>query len=175
MQAPTHILTGVLVQKIFKGNPTSIPAQFATVLFCYVSHIVLDKIARATYHPATADFTDMFWVTYHLIVLLGTITLLYIYGNEYKWGIIAALLPDIDWIFIHAQSLLKIEFLFYNQPYLHNILHLIFDQIPLLNELNNLPDYRQLPIACFFEIILVLILVIAINAYNRRRRNIHFS
>ncbi len=174
MQAPTHILTGVLLQKLFDTNRHQTLAQIITAFTCYFSHGILDKLAIATYHPPVADFSDVFWVLYHITVLLVSLLLLYVYGSEYKWAITLALLPDLDWLIVHSQHLLNFEIPFYSEPLLHTALHYIIDNTPVLNLLNNLPDYRQMYVACFFEVILGLAMVLLIKMLSQRRRNIHF-
>ncbi|MBK8657341.1 MAG: hypothetical protein IPN22_00265 [Bacteroidetes bacterium] len=174
MQAPTHILTGVLLQKLFDSKRHQTVAQIITALACYFSHGLLDKLAMATYHPPVADFSDVFWVLYHLAVLLITVLLLYVYGSEYKWAIALALLPDLDWVVVHSQHLFHFDIPFYNEPLLHNALHYIIDNTPGLQLLNNLPDYRELYSACIVEILLGLGILSAVKALAQRRRNIHF-
>lgn len=171
MQAPTHILAGVIIKKLFDWSEYKAVAYTLIAVLAFLSHGLLDNIAKMTYHRPDADFSDPIWVAYHIAVLLTSIVLLYMYWSEYKLGIIFAILPDFDWIMIHSQHALGIDIPFYNTPHLHNALHFIFDSIPVWQYL---PDLRYQPWAAIFEVILIAVLIFIIRALDNRRRNIHF-
>jgi len=104
MQAPTHILTGILLLVIFRVIFPTAPLWLQIVVvfpLSLASHFFLDALSIFTYHPPKADWKDWFWVSYHTIVYVGSIVVLYFFLVEYWWTIIAANLPDlIDWIFM---------------------------------------------------------------------------
>lgn len=158
MQAPTHILAGVAIQKAFSKMRNRTVAFILMAICAFLSHGLLDKLARMTYHPPKADFNDPVWVTYHIFVLLSSLYFFYIFWRKYKWGILFAILPDFDWVFIHGQSWTGLNIPFYKQPHIHNFVHSIFDTItPFLNDL---PDYRFNPWTALFEVILVVMVYI---------------
>lgn len=104
MQAPTHILTGILLLEIFR---TIIPSSLQWLQIIIVlalglaSHFLLDASAIITYHPPKADWKDWFWVSYHLMIYSGSIVLLVFFLVEYWWVILAANLPDlVDWVIL---------------------------------------------------------------------------
>ncbi len=104
MQAPTHILAGILLLEIFRVIfPTALLwVQLVVVIPLGVaSHFIIDAAAIITYHPPKADWTDWFWVSYHLVIYAGSIVLLVFFMIDYWWVIIAANLPDIiDWLIL---------------------------------------------------------------------------
>lgn len=171
MQAPTHILAGVIIKKLFDWSEYKAVAYTIIAMLAFLSHGLLDNLAKITYHRPDADFSDPIWLIYHIAVLLVTIVFLYMYWADYKLGIIFAILPDFDWIMIHGQNLLHINIPFYNTPHLHNFLHLIYDSIPVWQYL---PDNRYSPWAAVWEVLLIAFLIFIIRALHNRRRNIHF-
>lgn len=120
MQAPTHILAGVLIQKAFVWKQHRRLALGLTAVCAFLSHGLLDKLARLTYHRANPDFHSPIWVGYHAALILVTLLFLYWWWKPFKWGIIFASLPDLDRVFIHAQEIFHFSIPFYRQPHLHN-------------------------------------------------------
>lgn len=170
MQAPTHILAGVIIQKsLERWQPRALRLGLIAVL-AFLSHGFLDKLARITYHPANANFHSPVWVGYHSLLLVITILFLCLWWRTYKWGIIFAVLPDVDWVFIHGQEIFHFRLPFYRTPHLHNLLHLIFDKWPPFIYLDRLPNNRLKPWACLWEAPLVAGLWLVFLWLNRRTR-----
>lgn len=174
MQAPTHILAGVVIGKLFEWRTYRGVSLFLTAVLAFLSHAVLDKLAKATYHRPDADFGDPVWVGFHLIVALVTVIFLYLWWTEYKWGIVFAVLPDMDWVIVHSQRALNVDILFYNTPHIHNALNWMMDHTIPFCYLNVLPDNRENPLAGFWEILLGIFLIFFIRVIETRRKNIHF-
>lgn len=168
MQEPTHIVAGVLIQRAFEPVRPRPLALGLTAVCAFLSHGLLDRLANATYHPPQAKLHDPFWLCFHSGVLVFTILFLWIYWRRYKWGIFFACLPDLDWVFIHGQEILHIHLPFYHRPYLHNLLHVFFDVWPPFSYLR-VPNHRQNPWACLWEVGLVLAMLIAIRFAFRGR------
>jgi hypothetical protein len=160
MQAPTHILAGVVIEKAFAGGKRRAVTLGLTAPLAFLSHGILDKLARATYHPPAPDFRSPFWVGYHLAVLLATIVFLYLWWRGFRWGIAFAILPDLDWIFIHGQEILHFEISCYRQPHLHHLLQFIL-QWPPVTYLDRLPNNRHQPWSCLWELLLMAALLMA--------------
>ena len=101
MQAPTHILTGILLLAIFQVIFPTAPLWLQVVVvlpLSLASHFVIDAAAIFTYHPPKADWKDWFWVSYHLVIYIGSVVILVFFIVDYWWVIIAANFPDIiDW------------------------------------------------------------------------------
>lgn len=171
MQAPTHILAGVIIKKLFDWSEYKAVAYTLIAILAFLSHGLFDNLAKMTYHRPDADFSSPVWVGYHIAVLLVTIVFLYMYWRQCKIGIIFAMLPDFDWVMIHGQHILGINIPFYNTPHLHNFLHLIYDRLIVWEYL---PDLRYQPLAALWEVLLIAILIFIIRALDNRRRNIHF-
>ncbi len=104
MQAPTHILTGILLLGIFQAIFPTAPLWLQVVVvlpLSLASHFVIDAAAIITYHPPKADWKDWFWVSYHLVIYIGSVVILIFFVVDYWWVIIAANLPDIiDWLIL---------------------------------------------------------------------------
>ncbi len=163
MQAPTHLLAGVLIQKAFESKKYPRLGLGLTAICAFLSHGLLDKLANLTYHRAKPDWHSAIWVSYHAALVLVTILFLYWWWKPYKWGIIFACLPDVDWIFIHGQELLHFQIPFYRQPHLHQLLHWIYQQLPFCAWLDHLPNYRNNPWAILPEAAVVFAVATALR------------
>lgn len=156
MQAPTHIIMGTILQRFFKWREYKV---FSFILLAFtgiLSHAVLDKLAKVTYHPADADFQNPFWLGFHVLVFLITIFSIYYFGKENFIGIFFAILPDLDWVFIHGAKLFGQAIPFYQKPYIHNFLNSIMESTVPFSFLENLPNWRMNPLAASIEIVLYI-------------------
>ena len=174
MQEPTHILTGIIIQRSCAHLKPRGVALGLTAATAFLSHGFLDELSRVTYHPAKADFHSVVWVCYHSTILLTTIAFLWLWWRKFKWGIFFAALPDLDWVFIHGQQLLHVSLPFYQQPHLHNLLHIVYHQIPpfawVTALLVRLPYNRENPWACLWEALLVATLLLVIRLMTMAER-----
>lgn len=174
MQEPTHILTGVIIQRVFGGIKPRALGLGLTATMAFLSHGFLDELARVTYHPPQLDFHGPFWVGYHAAVVVTSIVFLFLWWKNCKWGIVFAVLPDVDWIFIHGQEIFHFDIFFYRQPHLHNLLHFIYQRIPPFSRvtpfLNRLPDHRHNPWACLWEALLVAVLLLILHLTTMAKR-----
>ena len=173
MQLPTHILAGVAIQKAFQRIKYRPVALLLTAVLAFLSHGLLDKLAILTYHRPDADFNDPVWVGYHVLVLLASIFFFYKFWRKYKFGIMFAILPDFDWVFIHGQKILGIDIPFYKTAHIHSIVHYVYDNTWPFYYLNNLPDYRYNPWTALFEIVAVILFYILLTregVFNRETR-----
>ncbi len=152
-----------MIQKGLESKHHPRIALTLTAVLAFLSHEFLDKLANLTYHRAKPDFHSFIWVTYHAALVVVTILFLYWWWKPYKWGIIFACLPDVDWIFIHAQEIFHFQIPFYRHPHLHNFLHWIFDQLPFLAWLDKLPNYRNHPWAILPEAAVVTVIAVALR------------
>jgi hypothetical protein len=170
VQEPTHILAGVIIQKCFDWRKLRAVGMALTAMLAFLSHGLLDKLANFTYHPAHADFHSAIWVSYHTTVLLVTILFLVLWWKPYWWGILFAMLPDIDWVFIHGQEILHIKIPFYREPHLHNLLHWLYARVPALSFLDHLPNNRENPWAILCEVVLVAVLLLIIRGSGKKKK-----
>jgi hypothetical protein len=162
MQAPTHILSGVLIEKITSQN---IHSRFNSVIIagsCVVIHIISDKFARLTYHPPDALYSDPFWVVYHISLLVGTLVSLKMYWKDYKLGIIASILPDIDWIIFRPITTVFPNLDPLKGPVTHRVLENLLSLILPLNLLDDLPNWQMRKPTIVIEIALVALLLFCI-------------
>ena len=178
MQEPTHILTGVIIQKSFDNAKHRKLALGLTAVLGFLSHGFLDKLANLTYHPANPEFTNPVWIVYHLFIVVATVVFLVLWWKKFKWGIIFACLPDLDWVFIHGREFLNwafnLHFSFYPRPYLHMFLGNIWKYVPPFSfatpYLDHLPNFRHNPLACVFEFALVAALLLVLKLITMGQR-----
>jgi hypothetical protein len=174
MQAPTHILAGMIIGRAFSWKKYRFFSVLFTVLTALFFSGILDKLGRAVYDPPYMDFTDPIWLIYHVAVWLVSLVMLYMYWGEYKLGIIFSLLPDLDWVILGTANAFGKEIIFYKEPWLHNGINYVIDNIVPFSYLNLLPDQRTNPLACIWEILLFGLLVLVFRLQLNRRRNVHF-
>jgi hypothetical protein len=174
MQGPVHLLTGIIIYRLLSWRNYAMAGLVLTCIICLFLHGLFDKLAIITYQPPHADFTDPFWLTYHIISWLASIAIIYVFWRDYKWGIIFSLLPEVDWIFIGAQDILHTSIPFYKRPWIHDALNYIFDNTVPFNYLNYLPDNRLNPWACIWELLIIACLALILRALLLYRKNIHF-
>jgi len=174
MQAPTHILAGVIINRIFKWRNYRPVGLLLTFILCLFVHAIFDKLSIAVYGSDDLSLNDPFWLIYHLAMWLGTIVLFYIFWREYKWGIVFSLIPEMDWIIIGLQHLFHFTISFYSVPWIHFGMNYIIDQIPPFNYAYLLPDNRLNPWACLWELLLIALLALIFRAMVNYRKNIHF-
>ncbi|MHA1776407.1 MAG: hypothetical protein ACTSWC_06505 [Promethearchaeota archaeon] len=103
MQSTTHFLVGIWIFRACSlletmGVPFWIIIILSTIL-AILSHVLLDCLAKMTYHMPEPQYHDVFWVSYHVVFVYGgTLALLILYFSNYWWVMLAAILPDIiDW------------------------------------------------------------------------------
>ena len=103
MQLPTHIIAGILIQEFITTtlNINHLSIRFLLiVIFCFLSHFILDPVALLTYHPPQRENTK-FWLYWHLFVYNAGIILFIIFFNPYWLGMICANAVDLwDWYFL---------------------------------------------------------------------------
>src|SRR6056297_1561686 len=120
MEAPTHLLIGIIIQKAVLKHSQFRGAFGISIIIisAFFSHFIIDCFSRFTYHPPKADWNDPFWVSYHLMIYSLTLIIIILFGREYWIGIIFSILVDIiDWGII--RGLLKKE----------GIIHPLIDKI----------------------------------------------
>jgi hypothetical protein len=139
MQAPTHLLTGVLLQRICDNIPHPFVRVVATVSLGVLSHGILDRIARLTYHPPDAQWHDSFWVAYHASLVIVTIHSLRKYWREYWLGILSALAPDVDWLVLHSTQLLSFSVPFFSKAKFHEVVYVVVDALPFIRVFADAP------------------------------------
>jgi hypothetical protein len=87
MQAPTHLAMGILIQKALRKVQPLTLQYFLIAFLAVMSHGILDKLTRFTYHPPTSLFDDWFWISYHLVLTPLTIFIFVKYWRKHN-GII---------------------------------------------------------------------------------------
>ena len=173
MHAPTHILAGVIIYRLFKWRNYKPVGLFLTFLCCLFTRAFFDSLSLSVYQPGS-DFSDPLGLIYHIVLWLASIVLLYIFWRDYKWGIIFMLIPDIDWVVLGIQHLFNFDIPFYNMPWIHFTYTYLLYLIPPFNYMDMLPDNRSNPLAFLWELALIAVLALIFRAMVRYRKNIHF-
>ncbi|MFX1385012.1 MAG: hypothetical protein ACFFBP_21490 [Promethearchaeota archaeon] len=100
MNLITHVLIGVFIQ-ILCFKFFTFPFNFLLTLFiAFLSHFIVDALAKITYHTPEPHWDDNYWVSWNIIVRVsGYIAIFLLY--PYYLGMIFANLPDIwDWTIV---------------------------------------------------------------------------
>ncbi len=158
MQAPTHLLTGVLIDQALPDIRPGYARQLMVGFLAVYSHATLDAVSALTYHPPASLASDRFWLGYHagLAALSG-----WVWAANYKqhrWAMICAVLPDLDWLLVKVPKLFGTRITFWQQPMLHELLLKTLYVMPPLRLLVRLPNLRQRRPAALLELILFLLL-----------------
>jgi len=169
MQAPTHLVTGMLVQKALKRVRRPVARHSAIALLAFFSHGILDSLAKFTYHPPE-PIANAFWISFHLIMFFLTVYILLKYWKDFKLGLVFSILPDFDWVVLYSSKLLSIQIPFWTEPILHKISLGFLGSLPQLSFLNSLPNWRLDERAAILEMIPLLILIAYLGVSDRRAR-----
>jgi hypothetical protein len=173
MQAPTYILSGMIIKRTFDWKYYRFFSVLFTIITALLFHGIFDKLGKAMYGPGHIDFTDPFWLGYHILGWLTSLVMLYMFWRDYTLGIIFSLVPYIDWLIMGTAAAFGKEVI-YKQPWIHVGINYIIDNVIPLNYLNMLPDQRSNPLASVWEILLFGLLALIFRLQLNRRRNIHF-
>jgi hypothetical protein len=169
MQGPTHLITGVLIQKAMR-KVQPLPLQYFLVAFlAIISHGILDALARLTYHPSKALIHDWFWVSYHTILIFLIIFVFAKYWGRYKIGLIFSVLPDLDWVVIHSSELFSFRIPFWNRAILHESLFTFLNSLPPLRFLNTLPDWSLERKGVILELAFLVPLISLVYVMERKK------
>jgi hypothetical protein len=168
MQGPTHLVTGVLIQKVLR-NTRPLPLRYFLVAFLAItSHGILDELAMFTYHPPV-PLRDYFWISYHLIIAFLTIFVLFKYWKDFKLGLIFSVFPDFDWVIIHTSNILSFHIPFWEKAILHKFFFGFFDLQSLFSFLHALPDWSLEKKGIIFELALFAMLIILLEKGGKKK------
>ncbi len=170
MQLPTHFVAGVLIDQLVRRAHLPVPANLAaTAIGCYISHGVLDKMARATYHPPD-PLDDYFWKTYHQRVLpVFTWFVALWFGPRHWFAMLFSALPDLDWVVRGLSRRFGWHIQGWEDSILNESLHSALDEIPIVNQLNRLPDLRYERKGALVEAGLVAVMLGLILLVGRKK------
>ena len=139
MQGLTHFLTGVFVYKYLKGKIKRPYDIVLIIVLSFLSHGVLDSLARATYHPTYAILDDPFWWTFHIAHYSLCIIFVVYFFKECWYALIASDLPDLwDWFVLRPSRDLIVKDTdwaaqFFMHQYIFIIPSVCFEWLPNLN------------------------------------------
>lgn len=168
MEAITHILTGIVIQ-IFCFIYLIFPFNLIfTMIFAFLSHYIIDALAKMTYHTPEAHPEDKVWVIWHiltpalivvllvwLIIMNWILVLLFLIG-----AIFANLVDIIDWLVFRA-ILKKDREAHY---FLHDSIDFIREKIPPFTWIPNWnQEYKGIIIEAFIITIIWLTILFTLN------------
>lgn len=159
MQGFTHLVTGILIQKSMMKVQPPFLRYFLIAFLAIMSHGILDKLARFTYHPPDPLIEDWFWISYHLIVVFLTVFIFVKYWKKYRLGMTFSILPDFDWVVIHLSNFLSFSVPFWKEEILHKFFFSFLDFLPPFSFLDTLPSLNLERIGVVPEIVLFIILL----------------
>lgn len=169
MQAPTHLLTGMLIQKSFNRVRLPVICNFIVALLAFLSHGILDSLARFTYHPPELIAND-FWISYHLIMFVLTVYIFLKYWKKYKLSLVFSILPDFYWLVLYSSKLLSIQIPLWSELIFHKISFGFLGSLPQLSFLNSLPNWRLDEKAAILEMVPLLIMITYIYSTEGRAK-----
>ena len=155
MQTPTHILIGAAIQKAVERRLPGPLVPWVTAPLALLSHGVLDKLARFTYHPPQPQWRDPFWVAFHAAVLAGSVGLLRRYGHRYKWGVRFATAQDLEWVAAHLARTLRPGTDLFGDASPHRVVSQALDRVPGVRALEQLPRWTHRKEAALLEVALI--------------------
>ena len=163
MQNATHLVCGILIQKAAGRVRDARRRRWLVASLGILSHGVLDKIARMTYHPPEAQPDDPFWVVYHAAMYGASALLAVTNWGAYRQGMLWAAAPDLDWVARPLSRRLPPGVSLWKGPILHDALHRLIDALPGLRRLDRLPDWRSKKEGVLVEVALFVILAMLIR------------
>ena len=101
MELITHNLVAVIIQILCFRYFAFPLAIIFTIIFAYISHLVVDGFAKITYHTPDAHTYDKFWVVWHIIIYSVSLISLIVFIVPFWLAILFANLIDItDWFIL---------------------------------------------------------------------------
>lgn len=152
MQAPTHILIGAWIQASVERFVPQRWVPWVAAPLAALSHGMLDKLARFTYHPPKAQWRDPFWCAYHAAALVGSVVLFQRYGRRYRWGVRLAVAQDLEWAAAHAARTLKPGSDLFGGASPHRLVSKALDRVPGMCALERLPRWTHRKEAALIEV-----------------------
>jgi len=158
MQAPTHLLIGMLIQKSLNRVGLPVVRIFVVALLAFFSHGILDSLSRFTYHPPEF-IANEFWISYHLILLVLTVYIFLKYWKKYKLSLVFSILPDFDWLILYFSEFLSINIPLWSELILHKVSFFFLGSLPQLSFLSYLPNWSLNEKAAVVEIVPMLVMI----------------
>lgn len=169
MQAPTHLISGVVIDKL--SGKSKLPIWCTKILtpsLSFLSHGLLDALSRLTYHPPHLQPDDRFWSIYHHKILpLATGAIMIKHWKQHKLAMLFSILPDVDWIIRAIRQRYPRIAPFWNQPILNNGLNKLVTTLPFLDKIETLPNWKHRKKAALVETGLFIALVGIAHLLNR--------
>jgi hypothetical protein len=170
MQLSTHLITAVMIDKLIDRTGLNGPVKpMVVAVSCFLSHGILDKMAKATYHPPD-PLPTRFWEVYHHKILPQiTRAVVAVYGPKHWFAMLFSALPDLDWIVRDWSKKNNRKVPGYDGPIMNEGLGKFLDRVPVINQLNKLPDLRFEEKGALVELGLVAVIFTLIQLLSIRK------
>ena len=169
MQAPTHILTGILIQKTARNIKSPSVRTGTIITLGAASHLLLDKFARLTYHPADPLPRDGFWLAHYTLTMTSAGILVGTHRKGYKTGMLAAVIPDFDWVLVWGLKLLPFRRKGPSSAPLHHYGYRVIEKVPAVRVLKRLPNWNLARWTTILEVLLCGVLARRVWPGKRQR------
>ena len=166
MQAYTHFMVGAIIQRAAQRRLKRRSHRALVVISLGITlHILIDELARFTYHPADAKPDDIFWKGYHLCVALATLIIV-VRWRRYILGMLCSVIPDLDWVIRPLAHR-------FHWAWQDGSLHAFFKSLPLFHQIDQvlslLPNWTEVPATAILEILLAgVLLSLLLRPWPRR-------
>jgi hypothetical protein len=164
MQTPTHILIGALIQRAVEKRVPRQLVPWASTPLALLSHGLLDKLARFTYHPPEAQWRDPFWCAFHAAVLAGSAALLRRYAQRYRWGVRFAVAQDLEWAAAHLARAIRPGTDLFGAASPHRVVSEALDRVPGVRALERWPRWTHRREAALVEVALICLALWALSS-----------
>jgi len=166
MQGSTHLVTGILIQKSLK-KIQPLPLQYSAVAaLAILSHGILDRLARATFHPSSPLVNDPIWVISHLAFGILTVFIIVRFWRGFKLAMVCSVLCDLDWALRAVLQLCSLSF--GSKPPLHTLLARFIDIFVPVKIWDVLPNWNLAHQGLIVEAVLFALLIGLIRVVGRR-------
>lgn len=166
MQAPTHLATGVFIDKVVPDVQPRFIRTVLIVVLSLFSHSWLDAVSRLTYHPPESSPHDPFWLSYHTGLSVLTVVFARKNQKEHKLAMICSVLPDLEWFLIRIPARLGIRVPFWRRPLLHELQSRVLYAFAPFRRLQRLPNLKQKKVAATSEFAVLILLIWLIHSIH---------
>lgn len=166
MQAPTHLATGIFIDKVIAGVQPRFIRTMLIVVLSLLSHSWLDAVSRLTYHPPEPSPHDPFWLSYHTGLSVLAVVIARKNQKEHKLAMLCSVLPDLEWFLIRIPARLGIRVPFWRRPILHELQSRALYAFSPFRRPQRLPNLKQKRAAAISEFAVLILLTWLIRSFH---------
>ncbi len=166
MQAPTHLATGIFIDKVVPDIQPRIVRSMVIAFLSLGSHSCLDAVSGLTYHPPESSPDDPFWLAYHTGLIVLALSIVRRNQQKHKLAMACSVLPDLEWFLVKIPDGFRIRVPFWRRPILHELLSKALYSISPVRQLNRLPNLKQNRAAAVSELVVLILLTCLIRSVH---------